>query len=75
MYHQLVNIKGKGRGVIATRDFMKGDFVVEYAGDLIDLATAKVRELKYEKDPSVGCYMFFFHYNDKSYWSVTKIYN
>ena len=65
-----MDIEGKGRGVVATKDFGRGDFVVEYAGDLIDLGEAKYREEKYGKDSSVGCYMYYFNCNNKSYWSV-----
>ncbi|XP_077996348.1 N-lysine methyltransferase KMT5A-like [Glandiceps talaboti] len=59
--------EGKGRGVVATKAFKKGDFVIEYAGDLIDLQTAKEREQKYAGDPSIGCYIYYFSFNDKSY--------
>ena len=49
----------KGRGIRATKPFKKGDFLVEYAGDLIDDATAKLRDAQYDRDPgSFG--MFFF---------------
>ncbi len=27
----------QGRGIFATRDYNKGDFVVEYAGDLVSI--------------------------------------
>ncbi|GFS21199.1 histone-lysine N-methyltransferase [Elysia marginata] len=57
----------KGRGVVATKDFKKGDFVVEYAGDLIDIATAKQREEKYEADPEIGCYMYYFKCGTKQH--------
>ncbi|RUS86866.1 hypothetical protein EGW08_005345 [Elysia chlorotica] len=57
----------KGRGVVATKDFKKGDFVVEYAGDLIDLDTAKVREEKYAQDPGIGCYMYYFKCGSKQH--------
>ena len=50
----------KGRGVIATRQFQKGDYVVEYFGDLISEPDAKMREEKYSEDESVGCYMLYF---------------
>lgn len=47
---------------------MKGDFVIEYAGDLIEgVAAAKGREEKYAKDSSKGCYMYYFKHGDKSY--------
>ncbi|PIK45655.1 putative N-lysine methyltransferase SETD8-B isoform X2 [Apostichopus japonicus] len=60
-------IDGKGRGVIATRDFAKGQFVVEYYGDLIDVTKAKELEAKYGMDPSIGCYMYYFEFKNKRY--------
>ena len=59
---------GKGRGVVADQRFLRGDFVVEYAGDLIDLGTARHREKVYAKDSDVGCYMYYFCCNNKNYW-------
>lgn len=60
---------GKGRGIEARKRFSKGDFVVEYAGDLIEgVAAAKTRENKYAKDSSKGCYMYYFKHGDKNYW-------
>lgn len=61
------HIEGKGRGVFAVRDFKKGEFVVEYLGDLLDLAEAKKREELYSQDPEAGCYMYYFQYHDKTY--------
>lgn len=66
--HQVRQIEGKGRGVFAVREFKKGDFVVEYHGDLLDLAEAKTREDHYAQDPQTGCYMYYFQYQSKSYW-------
>ncbi|PIK51284.1 putative N-lysine methyltransferase SETD8-B isoform X2 [Apostichopus japonicus] len=60
-------IDGKGRGVIATKDFAKGQFVVEYYGDLIDVTKAKELEAKYGMDPSIGCYMYYFEFKNKRY--------
>lgn len=65
---QAREIDGKGRGVIATRDFAKGQFVVEYYGDLIDVTKAKELEAKYGMDPSIGCYMYYFEFKNKRYW-------
>lgn len=61
-------IEGKGRGVVAARDFQKNEFVVEYAGDLVTIKSAKEREALYAKDESVGCYMYYFVYKNKQYW-------
>lgn len=60
-------IEGKGRGVFAVNGFKKGDFVVEYYGDLLDLSEAKLREAQYSRDPSTGCYMYYFQYQTKTY--------
>ncbi|XP_051924688.1 lysine methyltransferase 5Ab isoform X2 [Hippocampus zosterae] len=60
-------IEGKGRGVFAERLFKRGDFVVEYHGDLLELAEAKRREARYAQDPQMGCYMYYFQYRAKTY--------
>ncbi|CAO2637431.1 N-lysine methyltransferase KMT5A [Lemmus lemmus] len=60
-------IDGKGRGVVATRQFSRGDFVVEYHGDLLEITNAKKREALYAQDPSTGCYMYYFQYLSKTY--------
>ncbi|XP_063991606.1 N-lysine methyltransferase KMT5A-B [Diachasmimorpha longicaudata] len=58
---------GKGRGVVTTREFTKGEFVVEYVGELIDQVTAKKREAEYAKDQSTGCYMYYFQHRGHQY--------
>ncbi|XP_078725358.1 N-lysine methyltransferase KMT5A isoform X2 [Lampetra fluviatilis] len=60
-------VLGKGRGVFATRSFGRGDFVVEYSGELIGLTEAKTREVNYARDPDKGCYMYYFCYLNKTY--------
>ncbi|ESO01447.1 hypothetical protein HELRODRAFT_82119, partial [Helobdella robusta] len=57
----------KGRGVVAARTFNKNEFVVEYAGELIELSTAREREGKYNHSSAVGCYMYYFKYKNKNY--------
>ena len=58
-------IEGKGRGVISRRTFQKGEFVCDYAGELIDAKKAREREIVYENEEK-GCFMFFFEFrNDK----------
>uniref|UniRef100_T1IRX0 SET domain-containing protein n=1 Tax=Strigamia maritima TaxID=126957 RepID=T1IRX0_STRMM len=47
----------KGRGVRATKHFRRGDFVVEYYGELIDVQEAKRREKIYSIDENTGCYI------------------
>ncbi|XP_072758528.1 histone-lysine N-methyltransferase Set8 [Anoplolepis gracilipes] len=58
---------GKGRGVITTRDFTKGEFVVEYIGDLINQVEAKEREKIYAQDQNTGCYMYYFQHRNQQY--------
>ncbi|KAM3867496.1 lysine methyltransferase 5Ab [Diretmus argenteus] len=64
---QVKHIEGKGRGVFAVRGFKKGEFVVEYHGDLLQITEAKKREAKYSEDPQTGCYMYYFQYQCKTY--------
>lgn len=65
---EIASIENKGRGIRAVKSFAKGDFVVEYAGDLIDIGTAKDLENKYSMDASKGCYMYYFKHRGKQYW-------
>ncbi|PNF37006.1 hypothetical protein B7P43_G08068 [Cryptotermes secundus] len=62
------NFEGKGRGIVTTRHFSKGEFVVEYAGELIDMCEAKEREKNYSQDQNTGCYMYYFKYRNNQYW-------
>ncbi|XP_057667362.1 N-lysine methyltransferase KMT5A-like isoform X1 [Diorhabda carinulata] len=59
--------ENKGRGVFATREFVKGEFVVEYSGELIDIHEAYIREQRYEKDENMGCYMYYFKFKEQHY--------
>ncbi|XP_029940323.1 N-lysine methyltransferase KMT5A-A [Salarias fasciatus] len=64
---EVQHIEGKGRAVFATRCFQKGDFVVEYHGDLLQINDAKKREAEYAQNPATGCYMYYFQYLCKTY--------
>ena len=55
---------------MTTRHFSKGEFVVEYAGELIDMCEAKEREKSYAQDQNTGCYMYYFKYQNTQYWWV-----
>ncbi|KAL2092648.1 hypothetical protein ACEWY4_012446 [Coilia grayii] len=61
------HLEGKGRGVFASKEFRKGQFVVEYHGDLIEMGEAKSREVAYAQDPATGCYMYYFQFLNKTY--------
>ncbi|XP_070514527.1 histone-lysine N-methyltransferase set-1 isoform X2 [Cardiocondyla obscurior] len=58
---------GKGRGIITTRTFAKGEFVVEYIGELISQVEAKEREEIYAQDQNTGCYMYYFQHRNQQY--------
>lgn len=60
--------KEKGRGIIAGRPFARGEFVVEYIGDLIDQAEADRREQIYARDAKFGCYMYYFKHKEQQWW-------
>ncbi|XP_025837662.1 N-lysine methyltransferase KMT5A [Agrilus planipennis] len=57
----------KGRGVVTTKPFKRGDFVVEYSGELIDMSEAKRREEEYAEDQNTGCYMYYFCHKNKQF--------
>ncbi|XP_053985331.1 N-lysine methyltransferase KMT5A-B [Hylaeus volcanicus] len=64
---EIRHFSGKGRGVVTTRAFTKGEFVVEYVGELIDQITAKKRENLYAQDHNTGCYMYYFQHRNHQY--------
>ncbi|KAJ0057619.1 hypothetical protein NL108_009415 [Boleophthalmus pectinirostris] len=64
---EVQQIEGKGRAVFATRSFLKGEYVVEYHGDLLQITDAKKREAEYAQNPATGCYMYYFQYLCKTY--------
>lgn len=51
-----------GYGVVTTQCFLKGDFLVDYHGDLVSAEQAAKRN---DKD-----YLYFFQYGRKEYWLV-----
>ncbi|XP_019938019.1 N-lysine methyltransferase KMT5A-A isoform X1 [Paralichthys olivaceus] len=67
MVLKVQHIEGKGRAVFATRCFQKGEYVVEYHGDLLQITDAKKREAEYAQNPATGCYMYYFQYLCKTY--------
>lgn len=64
---EIRTVPGKGRGIFSKEEYHKGDFVIEYSGDLLTENEAKTRELDYQNDPSKGSYMFYFTKNRKTY--------
>lgn len=64
---EVKHFAGKGRGVITTREFAKGEFVVEYVGELINQGEAREREKVYAQDQNTGCYMYYFQHRNQQY--------
>ncbi|VDO05442.1 unnamed protein product [Rodentolepis nana] len=64
---KVIETEDKGRGVITTRLFTEGEFVVEYIGELISEREARAREVEYKKDPNIGSFMFFFAHGGQRY--------
>jgi histone-lysine N-methyltransferase SETD8 len=52
----------------AARAFQKGDFIVEYCGEMISRKSALLREDDYAKNADNGCYMLYFDHGNKRYW-------
>ena len=64
----MVDIAEKGRGVVTTRGFKRGELLCEYAGELLTEEEAKRVEEEYRRDPSIGCYMYYFSHQGKRHW-------
>jgi histone-lysine N-methyltransferase SETD8 len=56
-----------GYGVFAEKDFKKGDYLMEYKGDLIEEKDAAMREECYATQ-NLGCYLLFFKNSEKTMW-------
>ncbi len=65
---EIIQTKNTGRGIIARRLFNTGEFVVEYRGDLLELKKAKEKLAEYEKDDTLGSFMYYFRSRDRPYW-------
>ena len=63
-----------GYGVFAEQEFKKGDFIVEYTGDLITNEEAARREAEYETE-DVGCFMYYFVHKGTNVVSTTLYYS
>ena len=55
-----------GRGVFAKGSFFRGDFIVEYRGDLISDGEAQRRSRIYH--PACSGFLFAFERGGKTWW-------
>lgn len=53
-----------GFGVVTTKAFPSGSFILEYVGERISVQEAEKREKKTDG----LCYMFYFKYGEKRQW-------
>lgn len=67
-FPQVKEFPEKGRGVVTTKALKRGDYVMEYYGELIDYEEALRRESIYATKENTGCYMYYFKSLDKRYW-------
>ena len=62
----VVQVLGKGRGVVAVEPLLEGQVVCEYEGELITAREGRKRGEEYGSN--VGSYLYFFHYKSKHLW-------
>ena len=71
---EVVELEGKGKGVLAGQLFCKGEYICEYAGELISKTEADEREQKYLEEAQqqgldeMMCYMYFLKHNNHTWW-------
>ena len=65
---KVVEVEGKGRRVVPTRPFSRGELICEYSGELITEKEARSREDQYLKDSTIGCYMYYFTHKQTKWW-------
>lgn len=64
---QVRRFSGKGRGVVATRPFARGAFVLEYRGDVVPRAEAGRLSQRYEA-AGQGSYLLEFRFRERWMW-------
>ena len=63
----VVNVEGKGVGLVANETIRNKEFIVEYAGDLVDGKEGEERERVYQKQNNPNCCMYSFEFANKKY--------
>ena len=64
---KIIQTEDKGRGVEGTISFEKDCFIVEYAGQFMNVKQAREKEAYHQNDSSKGSYMFYFQFKDSKY--------
>jgi SET domain-containing protein len=55
-------------GVFATRQFQKGDFLVQYCGEVITKDEGEKRDTRRSRNNAKHYYSFYYKFEDKVYW-------
>lgn len=71
---QVVDIPGKGKGVVAKADYKKKEFICEYVGELLPYEKAVEKEERYlAVQGTYKGFMFFFNFKGKKLWLVKQV--
>lgn len=70
--HDMLYSSYLGRGVFSCTDFDKGDFLLEYRGDLISREECERRQRIYHD--ALKVFMYEFRFNGKFLWYVQILY-
>lgn len=63
----LKNFPDLERGVGATKIFLKGEFVLEYVGNLISRSEGMRREIELDEKQIFKCFLYFLDFKGKRY--------
>ena len=64
---EVVDVEGKGKGVITSRKFQKDEVLCEYRGECLSAKHAKSREKEYLQIPGSGCFLYYFTYTHSNH--------
>ena len=62
---EVVEIPGKGRGVIAKKNISKGGYICEYIGDLMTGEIGRMMEQEHERNGDLCCTLYFFYKSEE----------
>ena len=63
----ILNFGRKGKGVVATKNFEKDEFLLEYSGDLMTYEEGRKKHEEYAKNHKIGSYIYDFKFQEKVY--------
>ena len=65
---KVVELEGKGRGIVSTHYIPRGTMICEYEGILRTRKEGMGVEKDYERDEKIGCYVYYFTFRGEKYW-------